>query len=123
MDVYVNTRVKWPHEFVFSGTNKERVTYVQLYPVQQMAGFCQTIRDQPEVKICEHMLDYVIQLLHDAQDFLWCAAKASMQCCSAVWSRGKLVVGQIVKKLNAYGVPRPRDMLLPPPPPPRKRSR
>ena len=77
MDVYVNTRVKWPHEFVLSGTNKERVTYDQLSPVQWMAGFCWTMRDQPDTKIREHMLDYIIHLLEDAQDFSWSAAKAS----------------------------------------------
>ena len=77
VDVHVNTRVKWPHEFVLSRTNKEKVTYDQLSPVQWMAGFCQTMRDQPDTKIREHMLDYVIHLLEDAQDFSWSAAKAS----------------------------------------------
>ena len=77
VDVYINTRVKWPHEFILSGTNKERVTYNQLSPVQWMAGFCRTMRDQSDTKIREHMLDYVIQLLEDAQDFSWSAAKAS----------------------------------------------
>ena len=84
MDVYVNTRVKWPHEFILSGTNKERVTYDQLSPVQWMAGFCRAMRDQPDTKIREHMLDYVIQLLEDAEDFSRSAAKAShavLLCC------------------------------------------
>ena len=40
--------------------------------------------------------------------------RPAMQYCSAVWSRGKLVVGQTVIKLNAYDVPIHRDMLLPP---------
>ena len=77
VDVFVNNRVKWPHEFILSGTNKERISYDQLSPVQWMAGFCRTMRDQPDVKIREHMLDYVIHLLEDAQDFSWSAAKAS----------------------------------------------
>ena len=76
VDVYVNNTVKWPHEFVLMGTNKERITYDQLSPVQWMAGFCRTIRDHPDVKIRDHMLDYVIHLLDDAQDFSWSAAKA-----------------------------------------------
>ena len=77
VDVYINNRVKWPHEFILSGTNKERVTYDQLSPVQWMAGFCRSKRDQPDTKIRGHMLDYVIHLLEDAQDFSWSAAKAS----------------------------------------------
>ena len=35
------------------------------------------MRDQADAKIREHMLDYVIHLLEDAQDFSWSAAKAS----------------------------------------------
>ena len=77
VDVFVNNRVKWPHEFILSGTNKERISYDQLSPVQWMAGFFRTMRDQPDAKIREHMLDYVIYLLEDAQDFSWSAAKAS----------------------------------------------
>ena len=112
VDVYVNTRVKWPHGFVLSGTNKERVTYDQLSPVQWMAGFCRTMSDQPDTKIREHMLDYIIQMLRISHGR---RQRPAMQYCSAVWSRGKLVVGQIVIRLNAYGMPIYRDMLLPPP--------
>ena len=66
VDVFVNNRVKWPHEFILSGTNKERISYDQLSPVQWMAVFCRTMRDQPDAKIHEHMLNYVIHLLEDA---------------------------------------------------------
>ena len=38
-DVYVGTQVKWLHEYVLGGQNKERVTYNQLPPIQWMAGF------------------------------------------------------------------------------------
>ena len=40
VDVFVNHKVRWPHEFVLSG-----LMYNQLSPVQCMAGFCQTIRE------------------------------------------------------------------------------
>ena len=39
-EVFVNHKVRWPHEFMPSGQNKDRVTYNQLSPVQWMAGFC-----------------------------------------------------------------------------------
>ena len=32
VDVFVNHKVSWPHEFVLSGQNKDRVTYNQLSP-------------------------------------------------------------------------------------------
>ena len=35
------------------------------------------MRNQSDTKIREHILDYVIHLLEDAQDFSWSAAKAS----------------------------------------------
>ena len=34
VDFFVNHRVKWPHEYVLSGQNKDRVTYNQLTPLQ-----------------------------------------------------------------------------------------
>ena len=77
VDVFVNHKVRWPHEFVLSGQNKDRVTYNQLSPVQWMAGFCQTMRDESDMAVREHMLDYVIDLLDDATDFSWASAKAS----------------------------------------------
>ena len=39
VDVYVGKRIKWPHEFVLSGSTKERVSYNQLTPIQWMPGF------------------------------------------------------------------------------------
>ena len=77
VDVFVNHKVRWPHEFVLSGQNKDRVTYNQLSPIQWMAGFCHTIREESDMAIKEHMLDYVIDLLDDATDFSWASAKAS----------------------------------------------
>ena len=41
---------------------------------QWMAGFCRTIREE---KNKEEMLDYLIALLDDSNDFSWAAAKAS----------------------------------------------
>ena len=62
VDVFVNHKVRWPHEFVLSGQNKDRVTYNQLSPVQWMTGFCRIIREQLDMATREHMLDYVIDL-------------------------------------------------------------
>ena len=39
VEVFVTNRVKWPHEFVISSQNKDRLSYNQLSPIQWVAGF------------------------------------------------------------------------------------
>ena len=76
VEVLVANRVKWPHEYVLSGHTKDRIMYNQLSPLQWMAGFCRTIREESDPKNKEFMLDYAINLLDDATDFSWASAKA-----------------------------------------------
>ena len=81
MDVCVNHKVRWPHDFVLVGQNKDRVTYNQLSPVQWMAGFVETSgRSQmSDVKNREHLLHYVIDLLDDAREIKrWLETKENM---------------------------------------------
>ena len=61
---------------MLSSQNKDRVTYNQVLPIQWMAGFCRTIKEDSDPKNKEFMLDYVINLLDDATDFSWASAKA-----------------------------------------------
>ena len=77
VDVYVNQRVKWPHEFILARTSKDRLNYNQLNITQWMAGFCRIMRDEESSETRGHMLDYLIALLDDSNDFSWQAAKAS----------------------------------------------
>ena len=42
-----------------------------------MAGFCQIMRDEENQQTRGHMLEYLIALLDDSNDFSWQAAKAS----------------------------------------------
>ena len=84
VEVYIKNKVKWPHEYVLAGLNKERVSYDQLTMGQWMAGFCRTMRDEPDPKNRACMLDYLIALLDDSNDFSWSAAKSShavLLCC------------------------------------------
>ena len=46
VDVFVKNRIKWPHEFVLAGSQKERVSYDQLTMGQWMAGFCRSMREE-----------------------------------------------------------------------------
>ena len=77
VDIFVKNRVKWPHEHVLAGNIKERVSYDQLTMGQWMAGFCRTMREEKNKKNKEAMLDYLIALSDDSNDFSWAAAKAS----------------------------------------------
>ena len=77
IEVIVPHRVKWPHEYVLSGSSKERVSYDHLSKTQWMAGFCRIMRDEKNLDNQRGMLDYLISLLDDANDFSWDAAKAS----------------------------------------------
>ena len=72
VDVYVNQRVKWPQEFVLAGTTKDRLNYNQW-----MAGFFRIMRDEENLQTRSHMLDYLIALLDDSNEFSWQAVKAS----------------------------------------------
>ena len=77
VDIFVKHRVKWPHEHVLAGNTKERDSYDQLTMGQWMAGFCRTMGEEQNFKK-EAMLDYLIALLDDSNDFSWSAAKASL---------------------------------------------
>ena len=44
-EVFVKQKVRWPHEYVLAGSNKERVTYDKLSLGQWMAVFCRTMRE------------------------------------------------------------------------------
>ena len=77
VEVMVKDRIKWPHKFVLTGNTKERVSYDQLTPIQWMAGFCCTMKEEKNLEMKEYILDYVTALLEDANDFSWGVAKAS----------------------------------------------
>ena len=51
VEVLVPNRVKWPHEFVLSGSSKERVSYDQLSITQWVAGFCRIMKEEKKFKI------------------------------------------------------------------------
>ena len=69
--------MKWPHEYVLSGSSKERTIYDQLSVVQWVAGFCRIMREEKNNNVKDIMLDYIISLFDDANDFSWDAAKVS----------------------------------------------
>ena len=62
---------------MLADSNKERVMYDQLTMGQWMAGFGRAMREGTNQNSKDAMLDYLIFLLDDLNDFSWSSAKAS----------------------------------------------
>ena len=86
----VKNRVKWPHKYVLSSLNKERVSYDQLSVTQWVAGFGHTTREESDPEVRQYMLDYMISLMDDANDFSWISAKASHAVLLCRMEQGKI---------------------------------
>ena len=74
----VKNQVPWPQNYVLAGTSKSRVTYDSLSTFQWMSGFCSIIREEKHTKIKIAMLDYMTDIMEDAQDCGWSSAKVLM---------------------------------------------
>ena len=82
--------MKFYHEYVLSGSTKERVSYDQFSVIEWVAGFCHTMKEEKNFKMREHMLDSLVSLLDDAQDFSWGAAKASQTALLCRMEQGEI---------------------------------
>ena len=60
---------------MLAGSLKERISYDQLTMTQWMDGFCRTTREENDQNLRKSHVE-LIDLLDDAHDFLWTAAKA-----------------------------------------------
>ena len=97
LDVYINQRVKWPHEFILAGTSKD---YNQLNIIRWMAGFGRIMRDEESSQTRGHMFDYLIALLDDSNDFLWQAGKASHAVLLCRMEQGEIASWAETEKIN-----------------------
>ena len=77
VEVVGPNRIKWPQEYVLAGSKKERVQYDQLSMPQWVAGFCHIMKEETNLGNKNSMLEYLISLFEDVQDFSWDAASAS----------------------------------------------
>ena len=100
VDIFVKEKIKWPHEYVLAGTTKDRVTYNQLNITQFMAGFCRIMREESCHITKDHMLDYLISLLDDSNDFSWQAAKASHAVLLCRMEQGELTSWSQTEKID-----------------------
>ena len=56
---------------------KNRVSYDRLSIFQWVSGLCNIIREEKNVKLKNYMLDYMTEIMEDAQDFGWASAKGA----------------------------------------------
>ena len=76
-EISVKRVVDWPQNFTLTGTNKTRPTYDDLSITQWVAGFIRCIQEEKSECNRASMLHYMGNLMEDASDFSWEAAKAS----------------------------------------------
>ena len=123
--VTVRHKIPWPQNHILAGTSKSRVTYDSLSTFQWVSGFCAIIKDEKNVNTKNQMLDYMSELMEDAQDFGWASAKGAHAVLLCRMEEGKVnwnmtekidrirrahaqkVINVASKKLNAdsQGVP------------------
>ena len=73
----VKRMVDWPQNFILTGSKMSRPTYDDLTITQWVSGFVRCIQEEKSDAARECMLDYLGNLMEDASDFSWEAAKAS----------------------------------------------
>ena len=103
VDIFVKERVKWSHEYVLAGNTKDRITYNQLNITQFMAGFCRIMKEENCQVTKDHMLDYLIALLDDSNNFSLQAAKASHAVLLCCMEQGKVTSWLETDKINRIG--------------------
>ena len=74
--------------------------------------FLQKHREESDIKIQEHMLDYVIDLLDDATDFSWASTKGSHAVFLCRMEQGEIGSWLETEKLTGYMGPNLKDTIL-----------
>ena len=108
--IAVKCQVPWPQNFVLAGTSNNRVSYDNLSIFQWVAGFCTIVREEPNKSIKNTMLEYVTELMEDAQDFGWASAKGVHALLLCKMEQGKVnwhMTEQIdrIRRAHAQKVP------------------
>ena len=67
----------WPQNFVLGGNNKSIMSYDNLSWCQWVSGFAMIAREENNIQTKNVMLDYLSEIMEDANDFSWQSAKAS----------------------------------------------
>ena len=95
--VWVKHQTPWPQNFILGGPSKIRVLYDSISVFQWISGFCAIVKEESDLKTKYSMLEYISDLMDDAQDFGFCAT----------WRNAKWL-GRKPQKLTALGVLMPK---------------
>ena len=88
--VWVKRQVSWPQNFVLGGDNKSRISYDSLNWCQWVSGFAMIAREEVNVDTKNAMLDYLREIMEDANNFSWQSAKASHAVLLCKMEEGKV---------------------------------
>ena len=88
--IMVKCQVPWPQNFVRAGTSKNRVSYDNLSVFQWVAGFCTITTVEPDKTVKNAVLEYVTELMEDAQEFGWASAKGAHALLLCRMEQGKV---------------------------------
>ena len=86
-------------KFYPGGPSKSRVSYDSLSIFQWVSGCCNIVKEESDPKTKNQMLEYISDLMDDAQDFGWNSAKASHAVLLCRMEEGK-VTWQETTKIN-----------------------
>ena len=89
-DVTVKFKIPWPQNQVLSGSTRSRPSYDQLNVFQWVSGFARIAQDESDIEVKNKMLEYLADLMEDAQDFSWASAKAAHAVALCRMEDGKL---------------------------------
>ena len=89
-DVTVKVKIPWPQNQVLSGSTRSRPSYDQLNIFQWVTGFACIAQDETNVDIKNKMLEYLGDMMEDAQDFSWASVKAAHAVILCRMEEGKL---------------------------------
>ena len=98
-NVTVKHKIPWPQNHILAGTSKSRVTYDSLSTFQWVSGFCSIIKDENNVDVKNSMLEYMSELMEDAQDFGWSSAKGAHAVLLCRMEEGK-VTWKMTEKID-----------------------
>ena len=90
-EAIVKCKVPWPQNHVLTGSTRSRPSYDSLSIFQWVTGFTRIIQDEKNVEIKDKMLEYMADLMEDAQDFSWASAKACHAVVLCRMEEGKVV--------------------------------
>ena len=100
----------WPQNFVLGENNKTRMSYDNLSWCQWVSGFAIIAREESNVDTRNAMLDYLSEIMEDANDFSWQSSKASHAVLLCRMEEGKVEWSEttkigIIRRAHAQRLP------------------